>query len=282
MHIITMSRVHPSSDNKCQEDVLLKEIRPGVQVHNKEEVEDHDHDHGAAPAAESHVSVLTVWKRSSMSFQGTDGFTVFDDHGRLAYRVDNYSRKRGGGLVLMDGAGRALLTLRPQVLSMQYQWNAYRGETEDGFGTSSRRKSTSSIMMSGKVFSMRRRRRSSGSVFFHSGNNDEEAEVFLHGGSPLITKEKGDETSSSSPSSSSIPDFRIGGCFRRRNCIITCGRTGQLVAKIARKKVNSTILLGDDVFSLTVQPGFHIDLIMAFVIILDRICGKPYAPVLCS
>jgi hypothetical protein len=65
-------------------------------------------------------AVLTVWKRSSMSFQGTDGFTVFDHHGRLAFRVDNYSRKSccitgGGGLVLMDGAGKALLTLKPQV-----------------------------------------------------------------------------------------------------------------------------------------------------------------------
>ena len=63
-------------------------------------------------------SVLTVWKKSSMSFQGTDGFTVFDSTGRLAFRVDNYSRKNScvkGGLVLMDGAGRPLITLKPQV-----------------------------------------------------------------------------------------------------------------------------------------------------------------------
>jgi hypothetical protein len=65
-------------------------------------------------------AVLTVWKRSSMTFQGTDGFTVFDHRGRLAFRVDNYSRKSScitgsGGLVLMDGAGNALLTLKPQV-----------------------------------------------------------------------------------------------------------------------------------------------------------------------
>lgn len=61
---------------------------------------------------------LTVWKRSSMTFQGTDGFTVFDRNGKLAFRVDNYSRNKScgeGGLVLMDGAGNALLTLRPQV-----------------------------------------------------------------------------------------------------------------------------------------------------------------------
>lgn len=64
-------------------------------------------------------STLTVWKRSSMSFQGTDGFTVFDQQGRLVFRVENYSRNHpcvaASGLVLMDGAGNALLSLKPQV-----------------------------------------------------------------------------------------------------------------------------------------------------------------------
>lgn len=69
-----------------------------------------------------------------MSFQGTDGFTVFDEHGRLAFRVDNYSRKRGcvgagggggGGLVLMDGAGKALLTLTPKVTDQLNQLHSH-------------------------------------------------------------------------------------------------------------------------------------------------------------
>ena len=50
-----------------------------------------------------------------MSFQGTDGFTVFDPNGTLVFRVDNYSRKNGYGLVLMDGVGNALLSLKPKV-----------------------------------------------------------------------------------------------------------------------------------------------------------------------
>lgn len=58
--------------------------------------------------------------------------------------------------------------------------------------------------------------------------------------------------------------------------------TGEVVAKIARKKVNPTVVLGDDVFSLVVQPGLESQLIMAFVVILDRICVKPFAPSLCS
>jgi hypothetical protein len=64
-------------------------------------------------------AVYTVWKRSSMGFQGTDGFCVYDAAGSLAFRVDNYSRRRklfAGELLLMDGHGAPLLALRPQVI----------------------------------------------------------------------------------------------------------------------------------------------------------------------
>ena len=73
----------------------------------------------AAEERERRPAVYTVWKRSSMGFQGTDGFCVYDDAGGLAFRVDNYSRRRklcAGELLLMDGTGTPLLSLRPQVL----------------------------------------------------------------------------------------------------------------------------------------------------------------------
>lgn len=148
-----------------------------------------------------------------------------------------------------------------QVLSMQCQWNAYRGEDKMG----KRVTSTTS-----KVFSMR-----SGSTLFHSSK--EEAIVMMMGSS------SGPSTNNSNIDHHQTPDFRIEGCFRRRNCKIIKSSSGEMVARIARKRVNNRrILLGDDVFSLAVQPGFDPQLIMAFVIILDRICGKPFAPVLCS
>nr|CAB3490761.1 unnamed protein product [Digitaria exilis] len=79
--------------------------------------------HVSCPAAaDDHLrqpppAVYTVWKRSSMGFQGTDGFSVYDADGALAFRVDNYSRRRklfAGELLLMDGHGAPLLALRPQ------------------------------------------------------------------------------------------------------------------------------------------------------------------------
>ena len=109
-----MSKVHPA-ENKWRNNASLKEriARQQQDLHH------HDHrDYHVDHHDQRRPLVLTVWKRSSMSFQGTDGFTVFDHRGRLAFRVDNYSRKNSclkGGLLLMDGAGKALLTLKPQV-----------------------------------------------------------------------------------------------------------------------------------------------------------------------
>ncbi|XP_058075852.1 protein LURP-one-related 5-like [Magnolia sinica] len=199
------------------------------------------------PSSTDGPTLLTVWKKSSMAFQGTDGFSVFDGKGRLVYRVDNYSRKNrymSGGLVLMDGTGRALLTLRPQILSMTHRWNGFRGDNC---------LKTRPVM---PVFSMRRR-----SIL----QNSDEAEVFLSGPKNHVP----------------IPDFTMDGCFRKRHCKIRSA-TGELAAEISRKKVNTTVLLSDDVFSLVVQPGYDCELIMAFVIVMDRICGKPYAPAFCS
>ncbi|KAF7146548.1 hypothetical protein RHSIM_Rhsim04G0119700 [Rhododendron simsii] len=241
-----MYRIHPDSDhqNRC---VGFSKGFENVVLNSST---------SSSPSNE--CVLLTVWKRSSMTFQGTDGFTVIDSSGRLAFRVDNYTRKEcwggGGGVVLMDGHGKPLLTLKPQMLSMQYQWNAYRGD--QGYRTSPK----------SREFIMRRSR-----SMIHSNRREYEAEVFMGSSSG------GGASKYKYPT----PDFKVEGSFSRRNCKITSG-SGTLVAKITRKRVNNTtMLLNDDVFCLVVQPGFDPDLIMAFVIVLDRISPKPFAPILC-
>ncbi|KAI5662878.1 hypothetical protein M9H77_22201 [Catharanthus roseus] len=277
---------------------MSKKIHPAAANPNSIQINPGGDEEPPAP------SVLTVWKRSSMSFQGTDGFTVFDNRGRLVFRVDNYTRKSwsvgGGGLLLMDGSGKALLTLKPQVcisidrfpffflfiwvnlgirvdiirlqqvvrlsLRIQQQWNAYRGEGNEACST---------------AFTMRRPT----SSLIHGGSTSGppcEAQIFL-----------GEEESSSCRRRRK-PDFKCEGSFRRRNCKIISssveeseGEDGSgggrvVVANISRKRINTTLLLNDDVFTLTVQPGFDISLVMAFVIVLDRISSNNYAPLLCS
>lgn len=64
-----------------------------------------------------------------MGFQGTDGFCVYDDAGRLAFRVDNYSRRRklcAGDLLLMDG--QASQSARP--LELLHSNGRRRGRQE--------------------------------------------------------------------------------------------------------------------------------------------------------
>lgn len=57
-----------------------------------------------------HCTSLTVWRKSLIT--SCNGFTVIDTNGNLAYRVDNYMGGRPEEVVLMDGAGKSLLTMR--------------------------------------------------------------------------------------------------------------------------------------------------------------------------
>nr|TKW07574.1 hypothetical protein SEVIR_7G316000v2 [Setaria viridis] len=100
----TMSRIHPSSSETT---------RP-LLPHRRGE------DAGRASSSSAAAALqYMVWKRSSMGFQGTDGLSVYDAAGALAFRVDNYSRRSklfAGELLLMDGQGAPLLALMHRVL----------------------------------------------------------------------------------------------------------------------------------------------------------------------
>ncbi|XP_020591640.1 protein LURP-one-related 5-like [Phalaenopsis equestris] len=184
------------------------------------------------------VKRWTVWKKSSMSFVGSDGFSVYDGEGKLSFRVDNYSRRnkfRLGELVLMDAIGRPLLYLRPQIMSMYAQWKGYRGSDEDNSKTSSKY----------HLFTMRKR-----SI---APNSDVLVEVFM------------------SDNGAMSADFTIEGNFRKRCCKIRA-REGQVLAVISPKMVSPTLVLGNDVFSLFIEEQVGPELVMALIVIMDRIC----------
>lgn len=79
------------------------------------------------------------------------------------------------------------------------------------------------------------------------------------------------------------PDYKIEGCFWRRHCSILTG-TGDVIAEISRKKAkNTSVFLGDDVFTIVIKPGVDFELIMAFIVVMDRISCKPFSTrILCS
>uniref|UniRef100_A0ACD5Y4A6 Uncharacterized protein n=1 Tax=Avena sativa TaxID=4498 RepID=A0ACD5Y4A6_AVESA len=89
---------------------------------------------GAVVEEQQQPTVLTVWRKSLLF--NCDGFTVFDATGGLAFRVDRYgsysgSRRRAEDVVLMDAAGKPLLTVRRKIklsLSLGEHWVLYEGD----------------------------------------------------------------------------------------------------------------------------------------------------------
>ncbi|KAF5726931.1 protein LURP-one-related 12-like [Tripterygium wilfordii] len=69
-------------------------------------------------------------------------------------------------------------------------------------------------------------------------------------------------------------EYQIEGNFAQRSCTIYDATNNESVAKIRRKVDASTnVLLGKDVFFLSVKPGFDGAFAMGLVLILDQING---------
>ncbi|WVZ54738.1 hypothetical protein U9M48_005492 [Paspalum notatum var. saurae] len=217
---------------------------------------------GDQPDATRRPAVYTVWKRSSMGFQGTDGFCVYDAAGSLAFRVDNYSRRRklcAGELLLMDGQGTPLLALRPQLLSLHDRWNCYTASPEESLAAEQQ-----------QVFTMAR--------CSALRTTSDEAEVHMSAPAARARRRRAADDPAG---------YRVEGSFSRRSCKILRGSDGREAARIARKSAGvasrPVATLGDDVFSLVVRPGVDAATVMAIVVVLDRICRhRPCKPVACS
>jgi len=63
--------------------------------------------------------LLTVWRKSLL--MNCNGFTVYDSTGNLVFRVDDYCVSNlSNKVLLMDAAGKALITIRRKVLAFIY------------------------------------------------------------------------------------------------------------------------------------------------------------------
>ncbi|XP_061351298.1 protein LURP-one-related 5-like [Gastrolobium bilobum] len=71
-------------------------------------------------------------------------------------------------------------------------------------------------------------------------------------------------------------EYHIEGCFSQRCCTIF-NAMKESVAEIHRKVDPTTsVMLGKEVFSLCVKPGFDAAFAMGFVLVLDQINGDDY------
>ncbi|CAJ2661378.1 unnamed protein product [Trifolium pratense] len=177
---------------------------------------------------EIHYTVL----KTSLFFSG-DGFTVYDCHGQLVFRVDSYGpdSRNLDELVLMDPDGRCLLTVRRKRPSLHQRWEGFKGERIDGD------KPTFSVKRS----SMIGRSHSGVTVEVYNNSNEE---------------------------------YRIEGCFSQRCCTVF-NTMKETVAEIHRKVDPTTgVMLGKEVLTLCVKPGFDAAFAMGFVLVLDQISGN--------
>ncbi|KAM0842010.1 hypothetical protein ACQ4PT_058647 [Festuca glaucescens] len=189
-------------------------------------------------------TVLTVWRKSLLF--NCDGFTVFDATGGLAFRVDRYgsssgSRRRAEDVVLMDAAGKPLLTVRRRIklsLSLAGHWVLYEGDA----GAAGAK----------QLLSVRRH---------HVGLHRRASDKTLAHITPL---------QSSSSSFDEAVAYVVEGSYGRRSCAVRDARGGASAAEVRRKES-----VGDDVFRLVVADHrMGAALSMGVVIALDQMFGS--------
>ncbi|XP_062073073.1 protein LURP-one-related 8 [Humulus lupulus] len=182
--------------------------------------------------------VLTVWTKSLLF--NCNGFTVYDCKGNIVYRVDNYVAGNKGEIVLMDAAGKSLLSIRRKRLSLGDNWTVFDGDTTVN--------PRFSVKKQANILNTRCLAR-----VMSPGRGGS--------GSPK----------SSSPSSTL---YEIEGSYPQRCCVVYDHKR-QKVAEIRRKEAAiGGVSLGGDVFRLVVEPQFDTSVAMSLVILLDQMFGR--------
>ncbi|KAK8961706.1 Protein LURP-one-related 8 [Platanthera guangdongensis] len=198
------------------------------------------------PAADP--TTLIVWRKSLLF--NCDGFTVFDSTGNLVYRVDNYPKcKNQGEIVLMDAAGKPLLTIRRKVeilseslldvqtkLILGQYWGIYAGETRSAPRFSARKQMS----------------------FFRSRTL-----ARLTTSSVAVAVGEG---------------YEVEGCYKQRRCAVFDERRREM-AEIRQKEAVGGAAFGLDVFRLVVQPSFDAAVAMAVVVLLEGMIGSKSSPI---
>jgi len=194
-----------------------------------------------SPPADEEPVTLTVWRKSLLF--NCRGFTVFDARGDLVYRVDTYASDSRAEVVLMDAAGRPVLTVRrrqrPIGLGLGAdQWLVYPGEEARRLPP---------------LYAVKR-----------------PAAQYMRGGGGGGAKSMAHVAACSGGGvSGAAAGYEVEGSYLRRRCTVYDERR-RAVAEVRPKEA-----VGSDVFRLVVQPGMEVSLAMAVVLALDQMFGKP-------
>uniref|UniRef100_A0A6N2KAV3 Protein LURP-one-related 17 n=1 Tax=Salix viminalis TaxID=40686 RepID=A0A6N2KAV3_SALVM len=207
----------------------------------------HDQEHHHEPIAEAEAEVetrmndgkctsLTVWRKSLLI--SCNGFTVISSCGGIVYRVDNYI-DRPEELILMDGSGKSILTIRRRKkLGVPVNsWFIYEGEVGNYCATNKLSKKP--------IWCVRK------NINILQTNHNVLAYVFRG-------------------STDKRHSFVIEGSYTHRSCKVL-GGSREVLAEITRKEaIVEGVSYGVEVFVLNVEPGFDPGFAMGLLLILDQ------------
>ncbi|CAN1120593.1 Protein LURP-one-related 12 [Linum perenne] len=186
---------------------------------------------------------LTV-RKTSVFFPG-DGFVVYDPNGDVIFRFDSYGPETKDELVLMDASGKCLLTLIRKKPSLHNRWEGFLGDKTQNPTTH-----LNGVDPSG------------GPIFTAFKSS-------IIGHSSLIVELYGTVGE----------EYLIEGSYVHRSCTVYYtpilqnqeSSSKEAVAEIKRKVDPTThVILGRDVFWLSLKPGFDAAFAMGLVLILDH------------
>ncbi|CAL9123793.1 unnamed protein product [Musa acuminata var. zebrina] len=185
----------------------------------------------SAAGRKENAAVLTVWRKSLLF--SCNGFTVFDAEGNLAFRVDVYGSGTPEDLVLMDAAGKPLLTVRRKVhllvqkLSLGEKWLIYGGEDTVN-----------------PIYVVKRR-------------------------VTLLPSKATAAIAHVAQCRGVGPGYEVEGSYSRRSCTVYDKRR-LVVAEVRPKEAVGGVAFGGDVFRLVVHSDLNACLAMGILITLDQ------------
>ncbi|KAJ8452811.1 hypothetical protein Cgig2_014574 [Carnegiea gigantea] len=213
---------------------------------------------------------LTVCK-TSLFFAG-DGFTAYDCKGQLIFRVDSYSPqvRDKDQLILMDASGRCLVSLRRKFSGTRSQY--WVNSSPCSMRPLAAVHAGISRILSLQVTSVRARPSLHNRWEGYLGEGKEGDEpIFSVKRSWMIGRSGLTVEIYQNPGE----EYQIEGSFSRRTCTMYDAVTKEVMAEIRRKvNVAANVVLGKDVFSLLLKPGFDAAFAMALVLVLDQVSGR--------
>ncbi|KAM7463908.1 hypothetical protein LguiA_032029 [Lonicera macranthoides] len=159
-------------------------------------------------------------------------FAVTDASENILFQIKGKPLRVHERHVLLDSSLNPLVSLQQKILTAHKRWHVFRGDSSE----------PEDLLFSIKKSSMVQFKR------------ELDLDVFL------ASNSKEDKC-----------DFKVKGSWFERSCSIYAGESLTIIAQMRKKHGLQSIVLGKDMFSVTIYPNVDQALVVCLVVILDEI-----------